>query len=246
GVTKVKVWAGHESHAMMHQFLSVAIDAQVPRDFMRMVRVLMDFSYLAHGERLSEIELAEMDEVLAQFHRTKNTLFETLKKKYYLFDRIPKLHMLGHYTESIRELGTPDGYSTETPEHLHIIYIKIPWHMSSRRAPFPQMTKYVLRLEAIQIQCTMMDEYYGKRVGADEQEMEVARQFMENEVTGETDEHSVGDDEEATEDDEREDEDEDEDADEDEIQGESEETGESATTYYPQPTISIAQQPTVP
>ncbi|KAG8727545.1 hypothetical protein FRC10_005865, partial [Ceratobasidium sp. 414] len=176
-----------------------------------------------------------------------NTLFGTLKKKPHLFDRIAKLHMLEHYTESIRELGTPDGYSTETPEHLHIIYVKIPWHMSNQCAPFPQMTKYVQRLEAIQIQCTILDECYGERVGADEEEIKAARQFMEDKAMGNMDEHGAGNNEEAAGDcDERDDEDDNEDVDEEEIQGKSEETVESAVTYYPRPTILIARRPTVP
>ncbi|KAG9124668.1 hypothetical protein FRC07_010699 [Ceratobasidium sp. 392] len=48
GVTTVKLWAGRESRDMMRQLLLVAIDAQAPLEFIRLIRALLDFSYLAH------------------------------------------------------------------------------------------------------------------------------------------------------------------------------------------------------
>jgi hypothetical protein len=76
------------------------------------------------------------------------------------WDKIAKLHMMEHYAHSIRELGTPDGYNTEGPENLHIIYAKEPWRASNKREPLPQMTKYLQRLDAIRIQRHYMDAYY--------------------------------------------------------------------------------------
>ncbi|KAG9084890.1 hypothetical protein FRC06_003846, partial [Ceratobasidium sp. 370] len=37
--------------------------------------------------------------------------------------------------------------------------------------PIPQMVTYVQRLEAIQLQRVLMDEYYGERPNADEEEL---------------------------------------------------------------------------
>ncbi|KAF8595283.1 hypothetical protein BDV93DRAFT_457131, partial [Ceratobasidium sp. AG-I] len=172
GVTTVKLWAGRESRDMMRQFLPVVIDAQAPPELIQVIRALLDFSYLAHGEQLSDIELAEMEEALALFHKAKYVLVRMdMVTGIGAFDRLAKLHMLSHYTESIRQLGTPDGYSTETPEHLHIIYVKTGWRMSSRRDPIPQIVKYVRRLEAIQLQRTLVDEYYGERPGEEVEEV---------------------------------------------------------------------------
>lgn len=69
--------------------------------------------------------------------------------------------MLSHYSTSIRELGTPDGYKTEAPEHLHIYYAKDPWRASNKVRPLPQMIKYVQRLDAIRIQQAYINAYYG-------------------------------------------------------------------------------------
>lgn len=47
--------------------------------------------------------------------------------------------MLSHYAHSIRELGTPDGFNSESPEHLHIHYAKKPYRASNKVKPKPQM-----------------------------------------------------------------------------------------------------------
>ncbi|KAG9088082.1 hypothetical protein FRC06_002241, partial [Ceratobasidium sp. 370] len=185
GVTTVKNWAGRELQDMVRQLLLVVFDAQAPKDFVCMIHALLDFSYLAHGAQLTDVELTEMDRALVELHSTKDVLIRMkMVKEAGSFDRIAKLHMISHWIDDIHELGTPDGYSTETPEHLHIIYAKIPWRMSNRQHPFPQMVKFVQRPEAIQIQRTVMDEYYGECKGADEEEIEAAWMFAEEEDKG--------------------------------------------------------------
>ncbi|QRV93500.1 Zn-finger protein [Ceratobasidium sp. AG-Ba] len=211
GVTNVKVWTGRESREMMRQFLPVALDAQAPPDFTRMLRSLLDFSYLAHSMQLSDTELTEMETLLAKFHETKHALVDAkVVGKIGAFDRLAKLHMLSHYTHDIRELGVPDGYSTETPEHLHIVYVKTPW---------------------------LIDEYYGEREGADEDEIkrfaradraaeqEGGESIMEDEEdTDEADvRDSVGD---------------------VEVEGDRE-LPKPESLYYPRPAVSVACEPTV-
>ncbi|KAG8694602.1 hypothetical protein FRC09_009744, partial [Ceratobasidium sp. 395] len=181
GVTTVKNWAGRESRDMMRQFLPIVVDAQAPASFVRMIRALLDFSYIAHSARLTDTDLEELDSALSAFHETKNILLTKKMVKDDGFNRIAKLHMLSHYVDDIRELGAPDGYSSETPEYLHIVYAKVPWRMSNRRNPFPQIVKYVRRLEAIHVQRTAIDEYYGEREGADKEEIRLALRLLEEE-----------------------------------------------------------------
>ncbi|KAG9088406.1 hypothetical protein FRC07_012589, partial [Ceratobasidium sp. 392] len=243
GVTTVKLWAGRESRDMMRQFLPVVIDAQAPPEFIRLICVLLDFSYLAHGVQLTEVDLAEMDQALATFHDAKRVLVqEGIVKEQNSFNRIAKLHMLGHYTDDIRELGTPDGYSTETPEYLHIIYVKVPWRASNRRDPVPQMVKHVRRLEALYIHRTVMDEFYGERPGADEEEL---RKYcdIDREEDGTEDQNEVMETEyevEAS------------DSGSDNGDGDGErvevkpEEPTEADIHYPRPSITIAKQPTAP
>ncbi|KAG8686921.1 hypothetical protein FRC08_012267, partial [Ceratobasidium sp. 394] len=126
GITSVQQWTGRETKEMVKQYLPIiANDPNVPDTFVRLVRVLLDFLYLAERAQLTASELEEMEEALCTFHSLKKVLVELeLVADLDKFDYIPKFHMLGHYTHSIRELGTPDGYNTESPEHLHVVYVK--------------------------------------------------------------------------------------------------------------------------
>ncbi|KAG9119492.1 hypothetical protein FRC07_005458 [Ceratobasidium sp. 392] len=242
GVTTVNNWAGRESRDMMCQFLPVVIDAQAPPEFIQLICALLDFSYLAHGAQLTNVDLAEMDTALAVFHKAKRMLIqEGIVKKRGSFNQIAKLHMLRHYTDDIRELGTPDGYSTETPEYLHIVYVKVPWHASNRRDPISQMVKYVWRLEALYIHRTVMDEFYSKDPRADEEELQIHcdidREEDGTEVKSKAEENEYKVDEGDSGSD-----DGDGDAEGVDIKPESM----KLEIHYPQPSISIAKQPTVP
>ncbi|KAG9074686.1 hypothetical protein FS749_013730 [Ceratobasidium sp. UAMH 11750] len=185
-----------------------------------MIRALLDFSYLAHGAQLTDDELTEMDNALAAFHKAKYVLIalKTYTKRRQ-FDQIPKLHIVGHYPNDIRELGAPDGFSTETPEHLHIVYVKIPWSMSNRRDPMPQVVDYYYG-DGDEIDLED-DEIYGD--DQDESESDVG----EEEISGdESDEDDEGD----------------------MVQVALEEMSEPERSeiYYPRPVRSIAKQPTIP
>ncbi|QRV81589.1 hypothetical protein RhiJN_09604 [Ceratobasidium sp. AG-Ba] len=164
GITSVSQWTGRETKEMVKQYLPiVAEDPKIPDDFVKMVHALLDFLHLAERAQLSEADVQEMEGALQRFHSLKRVLvglglITDLSK----FDDIPKFHMLGHYAHSIRELGTPDGYNTESPEYLHIIYAKRGWLVSNRREAIRQIIKYVQRLEAIRIQRAYMDKYYGE------------------------------------------------------------------------------------
>lgn len=220
---------------MMRQFLPVAVDAQALPDFVRMMRSLLDFSYLAHSAQLSETELTEMDTLLARFHKTKRALIDAgIVRRLGAFDRLAKLHMLSHYTRDIHELGVPDGYSTETLEHLHIVYVKIPWRMSSRRDPLPQMENFVRRLEAMRLQRTVIDECYGEEAGADDAEI---RRFAAADHAADSDDDDsdiVYGEDEAIEDSEHD----------VEVEGDHG-LAQPDVIHYPRPAISVAHQPTV-
>ncbi|KAG8782550.1 hypothetical protein FRC12_020674 [Ceratobasidium sp. 428] len=143
--------------------------------------------------------------------------------------------MLGHYAQDIRELGTPDGYSTETLEHLHIMYVKIPWRMSNRRDPLLQMVEYVRRLEALEIQRVYIEEVYGDVLTFDVRDVEFDDE-EDSAVEEETDDNNEAEgDEDEEEDDELE----------DGVEVGSAKQVESEIVFYPRPVTSIARRPTV-
>ncbi|KAG8735396.1 hypothetical protein FRC10_010631, partial [Ceratobasidium sp. 414] len=194
GITTIKIWMGWESQELMRQFLPVAIDAQVP---------------------LTNKELTDMENALAAFHNAKHTLIdEGIFDHLGRFDWI-KLRMLGHYPYDICKLGVPDGYIMETPEHLHIIYIKIPWHMSSWQNPLPQMVTYVCQVE-----------------GADEEEI---RRYAEAECEADQEEEPVDEGSKDGEDS----------KDVIEVEGKAGGEVRSVVIHYPRLTISVAWQPMV-
>ncbi|CCO37629.1 hypothetical protein BN14_11786 [Rhizoctonia solani AG-1 IB] len=136
-------------------------------DMREMVRALVDFIYRSHAPSLTESDLREMDNDLQIFHQHKVLLVGPIYKEVEHFNKIAKLHMLRHWTHAIRELGTPDGYNTEGPEHLHIEYAKVPWRASNKVKPLPQMITYIQRQEAIRVHRAYLDHYLGRDQGDD-------------------------------------------------------------------------------
>ncbi|QRV81665.1 hypothetical protein RhiJN_09680 [Ceratobasidium sp. AG-Ba] len=159
GISRVQQWTGRESKEMLKQFLPLVVGDLEP-ELATLVTSAVEFIYRAHGSTMTDTDIRELDETLETFHRLKDLM---VKKKFYgssaHFDRIPKIHMLKHYSHSIRQLGTPDGYSTEAPEHLHIEYAKDPWRASNKVRPLPQMITYIQRMEAVRIHRSMMNQW---------------------------------------------------------------------------------------
>ncbi|KAG8690080.1 hypothetical protein FRC08_010676, partial [Ceratobasidium sp. 394] len=164
GITSVQQWTGRERKEMVKQYLPIIVnDPNVPDTFVRLVRALLDFLYLAKRAQLTASELEEMEEALRTFHSLKKVLVELeLVTDLDKFNYIPKFHMLGHYTHSIRELSTPDGYNTESPEHLHVVYVKRGWRASNQREAIKQIIDYIRHLDVIRIQCAYIDECFGE------------------------------------------------------------------------------------
>ncbi|KAG9074442.1 hypothetical protein FRC06_010691, partial [Ceratobasidium sp. 370] len=161
-VSKIKHWTGRESKELMKQFLPVLVGSGCDPDFIEMVRAALDFMYYAHSAQLTTDDLEELEYALETFHRLKKIvvragIFEGLWR----FDNIPKIHMLSHYAEQTRELGTPDGFNTESPEHLHIVYAKTPYRASNKVAPTKQMIKFIERQDALRIHKAYLNSVFG-------------------------------------------------------------------------------------
>jgi hypothetical protein len=164
-VSKIKNWTGRESKELAKQILPVVV-GKLGDDAVELVRSLLDFMYQAHAASMSDDDLEELEHSLATFHRLKDVVVRTkVFQGTWRFDDIPKLHMMSHYLHSIRELGTPDGYNTESPEHLHIFLAKKGYRASNKVRPLPQMAKYVQRLEAIRMLHAYIEDYYGPCFG---------------------------------------------------------------------------------
>ncbi|KAG9121340.1 hypothetical protein FRC07_002734, partial [Ceratobasidium sp. 392] len=124
GITGISQWAGRESKQIAAQILPV-VAGSLSADLTDMVRSLINFMFRAHAASMTDTDIEAMERDLAWFHELKGLLIvHGMYKSDARFDKIPKLHMLSHYTDMIRLMGTPDGFNTEAPEHLHIEYAK--------------------------------------------------------------------------------------------------------------------------
>ncbi|KAG8788550.1 hypothetical protein FRC12_014430 [Ceratobasidium sp. 428] len=168
GVSGVKQWTGRESKEMAKQFLPIVacLDARPgltwDMDFVRLARALLDFTYRGQASSMTEDHVVRLEKTLAEIHHYKKVLrrmgiFESDER----YDKIVKLHMLSHWPDDIRLMGTPDGFSTETPEHMHI-ETKRAWRASNKVRPTPQMIKFIQRYEAIRIHRGRMNSYLGR------------------------------------------------------------------------------------
>ncbi|KAJ6564234.1 hypothetical protein B0H19DRAFT_1258700 [Mycena capillaripes] len=62
---------------------------------------------------------------------------------------IPKFHAIQHYVDSIRALGSADGYNTESPERLHIDFAKKAYRATNRRDYTEQLALWLQQQEAV-------------------------------------------------------------------------------------------------
>ncbi|CUA70823.1 Protein NYNRIN [Rhizoctonia solani] len=165
GISKVSQsqWTGRESKEMAKQLLPIVAGQQGANpNFVALIRSILDFTFRAHQSQMTEEDIEHLQKALNVFH-TKKQVLVTVKIYEELegLNGIKKLHMLTHYAFTIREMGTPDGYNTEAPEHLHIIYAKRGWRASNKVRPMEQMVRFIQRYETIRIHRAYMDRYHG-------------------------------------------------------------------------------------
>ncbi|KAG9097302.1 hypothetical protein FRC06_007710, partial [Ceratobasidium sp. 370] len=165
GVSGVQQWTGRESKEVEKQLLPViaGLDAEKwDRDFVRLACALLDFIYRAQASRMTEDDVVRLEQTLAEVHRLKSVLVRMeIFQSDSRFNKIAKLHLLSHLPEDTREMGTPDGVSTESPEHMHI-ESKVAWRASNKVRPTPQMIKFIQRYEALRIHRARMDACLGR------------------------------------------------------------------------------------
>ncbi|KAG8742846.1 hypothetical protein FRC10_000825 [Ceratobasidium sp. 414] len=165
GVSGVKQWTGRESKEVEKQLLPVVAGLSSDhwdQGFVRLVRALLDFIYRSQASRMTEDDVVRLEKTLGEVHEQKDVLLRMkIFKSDSRFDKIPKLHQLTHWPEDIREMGTPDGFSTESPEHMHI-ESKVAWRASNKVRPTPQMIKFIQRYEALRIHRARMNTYLGQ------------------------------------------------------------------------------------
>ena len=128
GISLVSQWTGNEFKNMEKMFLGVIVGA-VDERVIRAICGVVDFILYAHFKTHTESSLERMDRAWSAIHENKSIFVELgVCKKF----NIPKFHSLIHYISAICSHGTLNGYNTETPEHLHIDFVKAPFRAGNK------------------------------------------------------------------------------------------------------------------
>ncbi|KAI0047576.1 hypothetical protein FA95DRAFT_1492341, partial [Auriscalpium vulgare] len=146
GISVVSQWTGTEYKNMEKVFLGVISGGVVNVRVIRAVRGILDFIYYAHFESHTEETLASMDRAWEDFHEFKDVFVDEGIRSHF---NIPKIHIMTHYTPSIRSRGTAAGFNTEASERLHIDYAKDAYRASNKRDYTAQMTRWLSRRDTV-------------------------------------------------------------------------------------------------
>ncbi|KAF7328115.1 hypothetical protein MVEN_02568400 [Mycena venus] len=120
GISTVSQWTGAEHKEMQRVFVGVLAGAVSAR-VLSVVKALIDFIYYAQLQSHTVRTLNALQTALDTFHAHKQVFVELNIREHF---NIPKFHSIQHYVDSIRRLGSADGYNTESPERLHIDFAK--------------------------------------------------------------------------------------------------------------------------
>ena len=146
GISKVKQWTGADHKQLQHVFVSSLVGTTPHQVVVKAGRALLDFIYIAQYQSHTDDTILALQQALNDFHDTKEIFIELECREHF---NIPKLHLLLHYTDTIKKFGSLDGLNTENSERLHIDYAKKAYLKSNRKDHTIQMTKWLQRQEAV-------------------------------------------------------------------------------------------------
>ncbi|KAF8314385.1 uncharacterized protein EI90DRAFT_2830623, partial [Cantharellus anzutake] len=143
GISKISQASGQEHRTYQRSILPViAGHENIDNKVIRSTQSLLDFAYMAQYPLLSETDLDKMGDLLSMFHDNKDIFIHRGACQAGHF-RIPKLHGLRHFIDDTISGGTPDNFSTETPESLHVEMCKDPYCASNRHEYGEQIINYL-------------------------------------------------------------------------------------------------------
>ncbi|QRW20688.1 hypothetical protein RhiXN_05677 [Rhizoctonia solani] len=163
GVSGIGQWTGCEAREMAKQMLC-AVAGSVDNEEAELACIGIKFMSYAELPTMRESDVAEMEQLLTEFHDLKWIMVDKefgYYKNESSFNAVPKLHMITHYGASVRLYGTLNGFNSKVPKNLHIHYAKKPWQALNKVRPEKQMMVYIQRQEAIRIHWLYMNLYCG-------------------------------------------------------------------------------------
>jgi hypothetical protein len=141
GISGISQFTGNEYRQMEKVFIGVmcGLHDEDPR-ILTAARAVLDFVYLSSYPAHSESSLDGMKAALDAFHWHKQVFIDIGACLHF---NIPKLHSMQHYINSIIDLGSLDGYTTDISEQLHIDFAKLAYCASNRKEYLHQMVTWL-------------------------------------------------------------------------------------------------------
>lgn len=126
----------------------------VPTDAIKATRALMDYIYLAQYPSHDDTSLKALRSAIKLFHESKQIWVSKNARRskegnIITHMDIPKAHTPHHLPECIELKGSADGYTAETPEHLHIEDLKSAYPFTNHREYQTQMIRWLVRRDSV-------------------------------------------------------------------------------------------------
>ena len=151
GISKISQWSGRENRDLERNILTAIVgnESATPR-IIKALRAMLDFIFKAQFPMHSDTTLESMKVNLQAFWDNVDAFHNNGARIIEHFN-IPKFHILHHYIQNIRNLGTADNYSTEIGETLHISMCKLAYRSTNRKNYSQQIIRYLVRMEAVHL-----------------------------------------------------------------------------------------------
>lgn len=155
GVSHVNQMTGRE-HREIQRAIVPTIWGMASPGFIRAVRAMVDFIYLAQSPIHTESSVASMVQALQDFHSHKQAILDAearrgkkgAKDDFY----IPKLELMQSFSRAIFSVGSLLQYTADVSERLLITHCKHPFERTSRQKDFVlQIARILDREESVRL-----------------------------------------------------------------------------------------------
>jgi hypothetical protein len=181
GISTLSQVSGREHREFQKSLVGVIYGHEnVNNSILTASRSLIDYIYIAQFPSISEGDLAHMMGLLSAWEQHKIAFIQNGARGDMDHLKIPKAHALPHLMDDIRRSGTPDNFSTEVPESLHIETCKDPYAASNKREFAEQILAYIDRQEKIQRRSAFEDWKASSLCGEEEDSNVCACRLISN------------------------------------------------------------------
>ena len=143
GILKLKQVTSRDHHAVQ-RYIIAAMAGSVSREFLKAIRALLDFRYLAQAPLFTTQSIERVASALQEFHDHKDSILKQGVRDNW---KIPKLELLQSVVPSIRQSGAVIQWPADITEHAHVDEIKVPARASNNQNYYSQISRHLDRLD---------------------------------------------------------------------------------------------------